>query len=116
MATSNRPREVPEAHRGYELPYERGRALRYSWTAPSFTAHHAARISNAYHREAARSMMRTLERLKPRGRFRFGRGYRGGRRPRRRPGPHDRARRPRSAPRRVTLGHYMPTIPAHRAT
>ena len=74
----------------------------------SFTAHHAARISNAYHREAARSMMRTLERLKPRSRFRFGgRGYRGGRRP----GPHDRALRPRSAPRRVALGHYVPTIP-----
>ena len=30
---------VHVAHRGY------------SWTAPSFTAHHAARISNAYHRE-----------------------------------------------------------------
>ena len=27
------------------------------------------------------------------------------------PRPHDRALRPRSAPRRVTLGHYVPTIP-----
>ena len=44
----------------------------YSWTAPSFTAHHALRISTAIHKALAVEMMRAMDNVRARRPYSFG--------------------------------------------
>ena len=76
----------------------------YSWTAPTFTAHHALQISTAFHKGMAKEMLLALDTTtERRPRTRFGRGQSHRHRDRRAtfgdcPTEHA-SRRPRGVPR-----------------
>ena len=82
----------------------------YSWTAPSFTAHHALRISTAIHKALAVEMMRAMDNVRARRPYSFGPRAR-----HHRSRPYDLKRNRRRPPPRIFGDFCRADAPSRRA-